>query len=630
MVGKRAGVAAGLVAAGCAYKANTFALAPPSSNTRMREATQTAVLDTTGPLPIRISLKEASAANGAGRVALAGVFAAALAARSQSRSQKCSSGRMSRMSMTAVATPTKPVVLTGDTLRASLKMRCDTSGASYAIYWVNVNGKLVVAGDYASDARKERLKAKGLDKSFAEESEEYALDTDGDGPVATVYKSGEPLFIEDVSSAQLKRKELADKYGITQMCVIPFEAGVLEFGRADDVAKWEKAPNPPLLPKGEMRQGFENLGASYAMFWAKDDDKFKVIADYVTESRKEALKLARGDDETFCSRSREVTLDANGDGPVATAFKTGKEVILKDASKMKRAALAEEFGLSTFHFVPTETGVLEYGIPKTAFLSGDVLAASLKMRCDTSGASYALYWKETEGKMVVAGVYSTPARQKALAEMGKSGGFSNASKEYVLDASGDGPVGTVMKTQQPFYLQDATACTTMKRSALTKEYGIKSICFVPTEGGVLEYGTTEKGCSTNWTCMEDARKAIIPKAELKRAFESGASHAIFWWKQGDDWVVGASYVTPERVRALKAARGDDKSYTSESAAWKLDASGLGPVATAARSGKEVVIEDPATDSSVKRADLAKEFNIGSCHFLPCKDGVLEYGIARVV
>jgi hypothetical protein len=532
--------------------------------------------------------------------------------------------------MTAVATPTKPVALTGDTLRASLKMRCDTSGASYAIYWANVNGKLVVAGDYAPDARKERLKKKGFDKSFAEESEEYALDTDGDGPVATVYKSGESLFIEDVSSAKLKRRELADKYGITQMCVIPFEAGVLEFGRADDVAKWEKAPSPPLLPKGEMRQGFENLGASYAMFWAKDGDKFHVIADYVTESRKEALKLARGDDETFCSRSREVSLDANGDGPVATAFKTGKEVILRDSSKMKRAALAEEFGLASFHFVPTQTGVLEYGIPKTAFLSGDVLGASLKMRCDTSGASYALYWKETEGKMVVAGVYSTPARQEALADMGKSGGFSDASKEYVLDANGDGPVGTVMKTQQPFYLQDATACATMKRSALTKEYGIKSICLVPTEGGVLEYGTTEKGCSTNWTCMEDARKVIMPKAELKQAFESGASHAILWSKQGDEWVVGASYVTPERVRALKAARGDDKSYTSESAAWKIDASGLGPVATAGRSGKDIVIEDPANEPSFKRAGLAKEFNVGSCHFVPCRDGVLEYGIGRVV
>ena len=112
------------------------------------------------------------------------------------------------------------------------------------------------------------------------------------------------------------------------MCVIPFEAGVLEFGRADDVVEWEKASSPPLLPKGEMRQGFENPGASYAMFWAKDGDKFHVIADYVTESRKEALKPARGDDETFCSRSREVNIDANGDGPIATALKTGKEVSL--------------------------------------------------------------------------------------------------------------------------------------------------------------------------------------------------------------------------------------------------------------------------------------------------------------
>ena len=68
------------------------------------------------------------------------------------------------------------------------------------------------------------------------------------------------IFV-DISSAKLKRRELADKYGITQMCVIPFEAGVLEFGRADDVVEWEKASSPPLLPKGEMRQGFESLGA---------------------------------------------------------------------------------------------------------------------------------------------------------------------------------------------------------------------------------------------------------------------------------------------------------------------------------------------------------------------------------
>ena len=149
-------------------------------------------------------------------------------------------------------------------------------------------------------------------------------------------------------------------------------------------------------------------------FWAKDGDKFHVIADYVTESRKEALKLARGVDETFCSQSREVNIDANGDGPIATALKTGKEVILRDSSKMKRAALAEEFGLASFRCVPTQ-----------------------------------------------------------------SGGFSDASKEYVLDANGDGPVGTVMKTQQPFYLQDATACATMKRNPSLVKHWFSFLLVVP-------------------------------------------------------------------------------------------------------------------------------------------------------
>merc|ERR1711956_160663 len=132
-----------------------------------------------------------------------------------------------------------------------------------------------------------------------------------------------------------------------------------------------------------------------------------------------------------------------------------------------------------------------------------------------------------------------------------------------------------------------------------------------------EYGTSDGPCTADWTCMEDARQA----------FTAGATHAIFWWRKGDEFVVGASYVIPERVRALKAARGDDKSYTSESALVKIPVDSEGPVATAARSGKEITLEDPTADSNsnFRRASLAKEFNIGTCHFVPCRDGVLEYG-----
>merc|ERR1719277_2959062 len=359
------------------------------------------------------------------------------------------------------------------------------------------------------------------------------------------------------------------------------------------------------------------------MFWSKEGNDFKVLADYVTDSRKRALKTLRGDDETFCTKSREMTIDADGDGPIATAFKTKKEVTIVDASTMKRAAIAKEFGIKRVHFIPTECGVLEYGTPSNTFLSSNALAASLKMRCDTSGAGYALYWKETEGKAVVAGDYVTPARKAALEAKGKTSSFAEASKEYTMEVSGDGPVATVLKTREPVYIQDVATCDTMKRGGLAVEYGIKSLCLVPVPGGVLEYGTSDGPCTADWTSMADARQAIMPKDELQKAFDNGATHVIFWRREGDHFVVGANYVIPTRVRALRAARGDDKTFASESAKRQIPVDSKGPVATAARSGMEITVEDPLSDPNFLRKDLAAEFNIQACHYVPCRDGVLE-------
>jgi len=595
---------------------------PAPQNLRGPSLVHAADLQVTPPTLIGSSEPQATGYGyGLGCTILAVAAAGAQRAR-QRRTQHQQRPRLTAL-RAAAGVADNVVPLTGCTLQASLKMRCDTSGATYSIYWANENGKLVVAGSYVTEARKAALKSQGLEASFAEESEAYALDASADGPVATVYKSKQPLMIADVASSTMKRKDLAAKYGIGQVCFIPMEAGVMEFGTA--AATWEKMPECPLIPKAALRQGFENLGASYGMFWAKDGDSFKVVADYVTDARRESLKVSRGDDETFCSKSRGMTIDANGNGPIATAAKTGEMVKITDTTAMKRAALAKEFGINRIHFFPTEAGVFEFGIPENACLSGPTLAASLKMRCDTSGAGYALYWMETDGKLVVAGDYVTPARAAAVAGMGKSASFAEESKKFTLDTTGDGPVATVIKTGEPLYIQDVAACDTMKRGSLAADWGIQSLCLVPVPGGVLEYGTSNEASTANWTCMEDARQAIMPKAELEKAFDSGATHAIFWWRKGDEFVVGASYVLPERVQALKAARGDDKSYTSESASVKIPAGGVGPVATAARSGKELTLQNPATDPNFKRASLAKEFNIGSCHFVPCKDGVLEYG-----
>jgi len=532
--------------------------------------------------------------------------------------------------LVARASPLNMVALTGDTLAASLKMRCDTSGAGYAIYWCNVDGQLVVSEDYITEARKAALAEKGFTKSFAQESEPFALSVDGDGPVATCYKTGAPQFVGDVSKSSMKRKELAAKYGIQQVAWVPMEGGVMEFGTSEgsSTANWgDEMPGCPTMPKAEMRKGFENLGASYCLFWQNRNMEFSVVAEYTTESRKQALQEKRNDDKTFATESKVFKLDAKGNGPIATAARTGKEQVISDVSTMNRAKLAKEFGIAKIHMVPVEGGVLEYGTPAQDYLYGDLMKASLKMRCDTSGAGYAMYWKESFGSLTIAGSYVTLARKEALAAAGKTMSFAEASYGIKLDMDGDGPVATVHKTQEPVYFQDVMD-SNMMRKETAAELGIKSVCFVPVAGGVMEYGTAEGSSTADWTCIDDARTAIMPKAEMKKAFENGATHTIFWKQVGDEYKAGASYVRPDRLAALKAVRGDDKSYTSESIAMSFPASGDGPIAVTARSGKSMTVKD-VSSSKMKRAGLAKEFNVADIHFVPCKDGVLEYGTGEV-
>ena len=250
---------------------------------------------------------------------------------------------------------------------------------------------------------------------------------------------------------------------------------------------------------------------------------------------------------------------------------------------LKRAALAKEFGIERMHFVPMDSGVLECGTPANAYLSGPTLAASLKMQCDTSGAGYAMYWKESDGKATVEGSYVTEEHRAHLTSKGMDKSFAEASKDVVLSAADDGPVATVLKSREPVFIADVASgslrCATMKRADLAAKYGIKSICLVPVEawGGVMEYGVSDDASTADWSSIDDARTAIMPKSELETAFNSGATHVIFWKldKYGKNYEWGADYVLPERQRMLKNARGDDNSFTSASKAMKFPADGNG-------------------------------------------------------
>mmetsp|Transcript_101968 Transcript_101968/g.287826 ORF Transcript_101968/g.287826 Transcript_101968/m.287826 type:complete len:644 (+) Transcript_101968:65-1996(+) len=516
------------------------------------------------------------------------------------------------------------VHITGHTMAAVLKMRCDITGADYAIFWVHVNGKLVVAGDYTTPAWSAELRAAGKIESFAERSESVTYDVKELVHVSAVYNLGAPMFVSGAGSTadeDFQRKDLAAEYGVKSICFVPAEAGVLEFGTRES---WSGIPSCPMMPKREMRNAFEDLGASYVMFWAESDGEFSVIAHYVTEERRTALKSRRGDDKTFCTESRKFKIKSSDDCPMSTVAKCGQPFYVPiSMEESERADLAREFNIKGMHLVPISAGVLECGISAGDMLSGNTLQAALKMRCENSGAGYALYWIEEDGEFVVAGSYVLPAWQTALAEKGLKGGFVAESKEMHLDAEGSGPIATTASFQEPTFMHDAPS-EDFKRKDLAKKYGVESICFRPVPGGVMEFGTSNGPETATWNGMPACPE--LPKGEMKKAFnEFKADYVIFWvWLDGR-YVVGAGFVTPDHKRALRNARDDDTSFADVSQLFEEPSDDTNYAWRAATSGKEIIIKDPANDPNLQRSVFAKEFRINEIRFVPCKDGVLEYG-----
>jgi len=66
----------------------------------------------------------------------------------------------------------------------------------------------------------------------------------------------------------------------------------------------------------------------------------------------------RGDNKRFASESRKHPIVDAG-SPIATADRTGREVIITDTRHLQRGSLPREFGIKAVHLVPVRDGVLE-------------------------------------------------------------------------------------------------------------------------------------------------------------------------------------------------------------------------------------------------------------------------------
>ena len=113
------------------------------------------------------------------------------------------------------------------------------------------------------------------------------------------------------------------------MAFAPFEDGVVEFGTtAASATQWDAMPQVPTLPKEVMRRAFEELGALYVIYWARDGERYRVAADYEVPSSVNARLRRRSDGASIISNARQRTFPVDGTGPVAMAVKSGEEQVV--------------------------------------------------------------------------------------------------------------------------------------------------------------------------------------------------------------------------------------------------------------------------------------------------------------
>jgi len=525
-----------------------------------------------------------------------------------------------------------PEVSTALDLTTVLKTACEASGACYTMFWAESGGKLSVISHYNTPERLAEIEAKhGSSKqTFASLSRATTLSV-GQGLIGRVFASKGEEFVPDTSALtadRFPRLQHAKEFGIKSIGAYFCDGGVLEFGTTEQWScphQLRAAINVTL----KLKAACDKTGAGYALFWAEHKGKLSPVAHYNTMARYTSCKARRGDEETFATKSKSVSI-AVGEGLVGRAFAQEVEQFVPDACALTfdgfpRLHLAREFGIRSIGAVPYDGGVLEFGTDELWTSMPGVKAAldretKLRAACEASGAVYALFWTESAGKLCVAARYNTPVRVWACQASRRDGEtFVTRSQKTPLPV-GKGLIGRVFASKGEEFVPDTSALTADRFPRLqhAKEFGIKSIGAYFCDGGVLEFGTT-----TKWNHIPKVKATI----ELPSVCQtSGAVYALFWEESGGKLTVSTKYVTPGRALMLKASRGDNESFIAKSSTVSLR-SGEGVVGRVFASKGEELVPDVSElqTSQFARAALAKEFGIAGLAAVFWNGGVLEYG-----
>jgi hypothetical protein len=144
--------------------------------------------------------------------------------------------------------------------------------------------------------------------------------------------------------------------------------------------------------------------------------------------------------------------------------------------------------------------------PKAPDPAPGPLLDMLKMRCETSGSSYSMFWERITcgGRPVltVLAGYVTPARKASLVRMGMSDSFPDSCRDVVLDEAGDSVVAKALRSKESIFIENVATCPSFVRQDKAARFGIQSITFLATAGGVIEYGTVHHTHSQKYSASE--------------------------------------------------------------------------------------------------------------------------------
>lgn len=289
-----------------------------------------------------------------------------------------------------------------------LKNMCELLGADYVLFWSASHGQLTVANSYTSPDYAQAIRdRRGDNENFVTRSRAFVY-RPGEGCIGRVFQSRGVELVRDASvrpDRVFMRATVARRFDIQSVRCILFDGGVLEYGSTDywfegleatpDIIKlprqvqpnsFQVMPNqhfsssetwvriqrigPP--PTGDalsamLKTRCHDSGADFALYWVESHGRLSVVGHYDSPRHAAAARAARGDEDTFASKSFELAapLSPGECAPGRVYHSRGEELIREAVSVPKklfaRVDLAREFGIQTIKCIFLLGGVLECG-----------------------------------------------------------------------------------------------------------------------------------------------------------------------------------------------------------------------------------------------------------------------------